>query len=368
MTNQYDPVQLNDYMGLKYSHFTHITQKTLVPNDDEKLYSCRLKLHCEVEYGQYVCVIGSIPELGNWQQYICPMMWTEGHIWVLQQPIVTTKPHFLYKYALMEDDNVVKVESGIARIADLELLPNLQDKSQEFLKEQQKKIKKTSKDAKYKLKALKPIKNVVLTDVWETFQIRWTVNQPFEDENLDMILEGNRDEIDHQVMKKIPQETEWMYNKFGQKVKPYEYVIDMLQNGEYTYPIDFNPDLYKIEYIYSMKNFSTGETVYEREPHRVLHIQDPMHYRGQQALKKTTAQPETHKVFIVNGKIEKVDGNFQGGFFFNRIKDSGIILGTYPLTPNDVLKMKKAGVTAVFNIQTGREMLSRGIDWDEMKE
>jgi len=52
----------------------------------------------------------------------------------------------------------------------------------------------------------------------------------------------------------------------------------------------------------------------------------------------------------VNGRIEKVDGNFLGGFFFNKIKDTGIILGTYPLTPNDVLKMKKSGVTAIVNI------------------
>jgi len=160
-----------------------------------------------------------------------------------------------------------------------------------------------------------------------------------------------------------------MYNKFGQKIRPYEYTVDMIQTGEYSYPIDFDPELYKIEYIYSMKNFQSGEIVYEREPHRVLHIQDPMHYRGQLAYKKSNAQPETHKVFIVNGKIEKVDGNFQGGFFFNKIKnDSGIILGTYPLTPNDVLKMKKSGVNAVLNIMTGKEMLSRGIDWDEMKE
>jgi len=131
-------------------------------------------------------------------------MWTEGHIWVLQQPIVTTKPHFLYKYALMEDDNLIKLETGIARIADLELLPDLQDKSQEFLKQQQQKIKENSYKVDTKLKHLKHIKNVVLTDVWETFQIRWTVNQPFEDENLDMIIEGNREEIDHQIMKKTP--------------------------------------------------------------------------------------------------------------------------------------------------------------------
>jgi len=66
LVHKYDPVDLKEYMGVKYPHFTHITQRTLVPNEEDKLYSCRLKLHCEVEYGQYVCVVGSIPELGNW--------------------------------------------------------------------------------------------------------------------------------------------------------------------------------------------------------------------------------------------------------------------------------------------------------------
>ena len=32
--------------------------------------------------GQYVHVIGSIPELGNWKDdQVCKLQWTEGHIW-----------------------------------------------------------------------------------------------------------------------------------------------------------------------------------------------------------------------------------------------------------------------------------------------
>jgi hypothetical protein len=38
----------------------------------------------------------------------------------------------------------------------------------------------------------------------------------------------------------------------------------------------------------------------------------------------------------VNGKLEKADGNFQGGFFHNKISNTGIIIGTYPLSSGDI--------------------------------
>ena len=65
----------------------------------------------------------------------------------------------------------------------------------------------------------------------------------------------------------------------------------------------------------------------------------------------------------MNGVVERNDGNFNGGFFFNKVKDASLIVGTYPLTQNDILRVKKSGATAVINIQTGPEMESRGVDW-----
>lgn len=73
-------------------------------------------------------------------------------------------------------------------------------------------------------------------------------------------------------------------------------------------------------------------------------------------------------MFIVNGRIDKADGNFLGGFFFNKVKDTNIIIGSYPLSQNDLIRMKKAGVTAVMNIQTGNEMTERGVFWPQMKQ
>jgi len=42
---------------------------------------------------------------------------------MLERPLTTKKPHFNYKYVIMQGEKVVRVEKGIDRIADLELLP-----------------------------------------------------------------------------------------------------------------------------------------------------------------------------------------------------------------------------------------------------
>ena len=120
----------------------------------------------------------------------------------------------------------------------------------------------------------------------------------------------------------------------------------------------------KIEYIYSIKNFETQEVVYEREPHRYLQIEDPILYRGELAYQKSSVwKDNVNKVWIVNGKLEKADGNFFGGFFFNRIKDSRMLVGSYPLTQSDISQLEQQGVSCVVNIQTGTEMAQRGIYW-----
>ena len=99
-----------------------------------------------------------------------------------------------------------------------------------------------------------------------------------------------------------------------------------------------------------------------------MEIQDPLLYRGDLALKKSKLWRDCHKVFIVNGRIDKADGNFLGGFFFNKVKDTNIILGSYPLSQNDLIRMKKAGVTGVMNIQTGNDMTQRGVFWPQLVE
>jgi hypothetical protein len=66
LTNAYNTVAMRDYISPNYAHGNILTQPTLVPNTSGKTYQLKLKLLCEVGYNQRICVIGSLPELGNW--------------------------------------------------------------------------------------------------------------------------------------------------------------------------------------------------------------------------------------------------------------------------------------------------------------
>jgi hypothetical protein len=69
----------------------------------------------------------------------------------------------------------------------------------------------------------------------------------------------------------------------------------------------------------------------------------------------------------VNGVVEKSDGTFLHGFYFNEIGERqnpfNIILGSYPLFEVDVQTIsEKSRATAVLSIQSDYEMAQRGID------
>ena len=58
----------------------------------------------------------------------CQIKWTEGHNWVTDNLVVSSKRYFLYKYVIMEDGKVKRWEKGANRIADLDVLPDLNTK------------------------------------------------------------------------------------------------------------------------------------------------------------------------------------------------------------------------------------------------
>ena len=47
-------------------------------------------------------LVSDIDELGNWKNFN-RMTWTSGHVWVLENVMVTSKQVFGYKYVLMKD-------------------------------------------------------------------------------------------------------------------------------------------------------------------------------------------------------------------------------------------------------------------------
>ena len=56
------------------------------------------------------------------------------------------------------------------------------------------------------------------------------------------------------------------------------------------------------------------------------------------------------KAWIVNGHIEKTDANFVGGLTFDKIGETGIFIGPYPMNEDQCQALADAGVTAVFNV------------------
>ena len=122
----------------------------------------------------------------------------------------------------------------------------------------------------------------------------------------------------------------------------------------------------KIKYKYSIYDESKQHTVWEREPSRMLRIRDPNSYRGELGKQGSNVWPNVNEAWIVNGHIEKVDANFVGGLEFEKIGNSNIFIGPYPMVENDAEALAQAGVTAVFNVQTEIDIKHRGVNWERM--
>jgi hypothetical protein len=65
LTYGYNPVDIGDFDTLRYADGTKLTEPALSTSSTNS-WKVNFKLLLQVEYGQSVCVIGSIPELGNW--------------------------------------------------------------------------------------------------------------------------------------------------------------------------------------------------------------------------------------------------------------------------------------------------------------
>ena len=89
-----------------------------------KQFSLDLSIYYQTKLGESLAVIGSIEELGCWKIIKKHMKWSEGNIWVLDQPIFTQKSFFKYKYVLLYKGELIKWEDGIDRILDFEILQN----------------------------------------------------------------------------------------------------------------------------------------------------------------------------------------------------------------------------------------------------
>ena len=58
-------------------------------------------------------------------------------------------------------------------------------------------------------------KNTVLWDEWETYQLKFSVNQPFDDQKIDMRLQANDELLHDRVLTQAEQPRAWLKHKYG---------------------------------------------------------------------------------------------------------------------------------------------------------
>jgi len=67
-------------------------------------------------------------------------------------------------------------------------------------------------------------------------------------------------------------------------------------------------------------------------------------------------------VFIVNGKVEKADGNLNNQFFVKQVGETNIFIGTYPSCDDDMDLFKSNNIEGVLNFMEDKEMTQYGCD------
>lgn len=119
--------------------------------------------------------MGSIEELGNWEEFKCGMTWTKDHYWITEDLRINSSSHFQYKYAVVNEKNDEVIwEQGICRIADLAILPSFQH-----------------------AKGL-GVTSVQLFDEWDHFTIKFGIlypSQSYTQEQKVLRINGSRNEL-----------------------------------------------------------------------------------------------------------------------------------------------------------------------------
>lgn len=156
-------------------------------------YSVTFKVQMKVNFGETLCVLGSLPELGKWKEYKHHLQWTEGDVWESITPLMTHSYYYQYKYAVLEENGtkLINWEKGIDRLADMEIMP---DHKQSY---QTGGATLSGPDlANVNQASLSSgIKYIHYNDVWEQYNLSFTVWHPIEErENGEWLFDSNQGE------------------------------------------------------------------------------------------------------------------------------------------------------------------------------
>jgi hypothetical protein len=104
--------------------------------------------------------------------------------------------------------------------------------------------------------------------------------------------------------------------------------------------------------------FSKREIYHERKPLREFTILDPSTYKGQLGATGSTLWANSDSVYVVNGFVNKGDGNFELDFRYATFENQRVTIGSFPDKDDDISALKNSGCTSVLDIQNFYRSLS----------
>jgi hypothetical protein len=207
---------------------------------------------------QRLALVGEIPELGQWKEAKVFLKQESGGIWKLTNPLITSTPYFRGKFAVIDPHAAVRIgyERGIDRIFDLEILPSL-----------------SHAQASNYMEQAGAYKHCELHCEWEAFTVTFSVSHPLEGFNDEMVFMGDKEETKNVPMVKEPQPIHWMFCKYGDKNRPWEYSVKFPNIEAGVDAVWLETAVHnRFSYQYGKRNKVKGELKWEREPKRTLNI------------------------------------------------------------------------------------------------
>lgn len=186
-------------------------------------YSVTFRVQIKVNFGETLCVLGSLPELGKWTEFKHHLQWTDGHIWESVTPLITHSYYFQYKYALLDKNGteLINWEKGIDRLADMEIMPDVKMGGSSY--NQALSGGEVMQTNSYSSST--GIKHIHYNDVWEEYNMSFTIWHPVEEGHEDWIFDNNR-ATDVQ-MHKMPRQIDWLDVKYGRPMQPIQVTMKM---------------------------------------------------------------------------------------------------------------------------------------------
>lgn len=196
------------------------------------------------------------------------MRWTEGDLWVIDKPLVTSLRYITYKYVVLKNKtSVARWEKGINRIADFEVMADSQGQ------------------AGYEMGGgSQAVKRLEQRDEWEAYTINFSINNSQEAGTDEVLLQEDESSSGFAThfLQKRTVDTNWSHLKYGREVRPW-FVAIKVQNDKHGLhgPFADSPNR-DIQYRFGKKgpDIHPGDEL-EREPYRSLRIQSPSSYQGQ---------------------------------------------------------------------------------------